>query len=64
MALSPELLQSVARELSGLAIQPTDLPTVTALLAAQTDGLARLDGLDLASVEPAVALHPDEEPRA
>jgi len=62
MSLTPELLQTVARELSRLTLDPADAPVVTAMLGAQLEGLARLDELDLAAVEPAVALHADVEP--
>lgn len=54
--VSPQFLQSVAGELSRLAIDPRDLEAVAVQLGAQLDGLARLDELDLSQVEPAVVL--------
>lgn len=62
MALSPEFLDTVACELTGLALDPADARIVAAMLAAQRDGLRRLDDLALGLVEPAVGIHADEEP--
>jgi hypothetical protein len=61
MSLTPELLQSVARELGRLTLDPDDARVVAGMVGSQQDGLARLDELDLAGVEPAVALDPDAE---
>ncbi len=63
MPLSPELLQAVARELAQLAVDLRDLEPIAAPLAGQLQGLARLDELDLSSVEPATVLGPEPEGR-
>jgi hypothetical protein len=59
--LSPDLLQSIAQAWSRLAVEPGDLEALAASLPAQLEGLARLDELDLTSVEPATTLRPDLE---
>jgi hypothetical protein len=54
-SISPELLQSISRDLSRVPLDPADG------LGAQLDGLARLDDLDLMAVEPATVLLPPTE---
>lgn len=64
-AVSPHMLKSLSRHLSRLPTDPADLAVAAAQLAAQLDGLERLDELDLLSVEPAtVLLPPSEGPHA
>jgi hypothetical protein len=64
-SISTRFLQSLTRHLSRVPASPDDLATAAAQLAAQRDGLARLDELDLLDVEPAtVLLPPPEEPGA
>ncbi len=62
MALTPDMLQAVARDLSRVPFDAGDAGVVMGMLASQLDGLARLDELDLAAVEPAVCMRPDAEP--
>jgi hypothetical protein len=57
-SLSAHLLQSLSRHLARVAADPGDLAIAASQLAAQLDGLARLDELDLADVEPATILLP------
>jgi len=59
--LSPALLRAVAETLARIPVDPADLPAIQAQLAAQGDGLARLDALDLSAVEPATVLLPPVE---
>jgi hypothetical protein len=61
MSVSPELLLTVARELSGLSLDPAHLEPVVPQLSAQLAGLAALDELDLETVEPAIVLRTDLE---
>jgi ABC-type antimicrobial peptide transport system permease subunit len=60
-SISPELLQSISRDLSRVPLDPADAAGVAAGLGAQLDGLARLDDLDLMAVEPATVLLPPTE---
>jgi len=59
--LSPALLRDLAETFARLSIDPTDLAAVLAQLAAQADGLARLDTMDLDGIEPATVLLPPVE---
>jgi len=59
--LSPALLGEIAQTLARFPLDPADLPAIQAQLAAQADGLTRLDALDLAAVEPATVLLPPTE---
>lgn len=59
--LSPGLLQDIAELLARIPVDPADLPAIQAQLAAQGDGLARLDALELSAVEPATVLLPPAE---
>ncbi len=59
--LSPALLRDIAEVLARIPIESADLPAIQAQLAAQGDGLARLDALDLSTVEPATVLLPPAE---
>jgi hypothetical protein len=62
-SVSKELLQSIAAVLARVPVDPTDLPAIVGQLGAQLEGLAKLDDLDLRSVEPAtVVLPPTEAP--
>lgn len=60
--VSPALLRDIAEALARIPVDPADLPAIQAQLAAQGDGLARLDALDLTAVEPATVLLPPLEP--
>ncbi len=60
-SLSPTLLRDVAEALARIPVEAADLPAIQAQLAAQGDGLARLDALDLAAIEPATVLLPPAE---
>lgn len=63
-SVSPQLLQALSRELSRIPVDPADLQVAASQIAAQLDGLDRLDDLDLLAVEPAtVLLPPGEENR-
>lgn len=62
--LSPALLKEIAETLARIPIDPADLPAIQAQLSAQADGLARLDTMDLAAVEPATVLLPPTEASA
>jgi hypothetical protein len=57
-SVSQELLQSIAEVLARVPVDPTDLATNVVQLGSQLDGLARLDDLDLLTVEPATVLVP------
>ncbi len=59
--LSPTLLRDIAEALARIPVEAADLPAIQAQLTAQGDGLARLDALDLAAVEPATVLLPPAE---
>jgi len=62
--VSPQLLQALSQELTGIPADPADLAVAASQVGAQLDGLARLDDLDLLAVEPAtVLLLPGEENR-
>ncbi len=56
--VSTAFLQALSRELSGIPVDPRDLPAAAAQLGAQLEGLARLDDLDLLAIEPATVLLP------
>lgn len=56
--ISVQLLQALTQELTHLPADPGDLAIAASQLAAQLDGLARLDALDLLAVEPATVLVP------
>jgi hypothetical protein len=60
-SVSKELLQAIAEALARVPVDPTDLPSICAQLGAQLDGLAKLDDLDLRSVEPATVILPPTE---
>jgi hypothetical protein len=60
-AISIHLLQALSQELSRIPVEPGDLASAAAQLAAQLEGLARLDDLDLSAVEPATVLLPPME---
>jgi len=60
-AISIHLLQALSQELSRIPVEPGDLASAAAQLAAQLEGLARLDDLDLSAVEPATVLLPPRE---
>ncbi len=63
--ISPHLLQALCQDLSRIPADQDDLTVAATHLGAQLDGLARLDELDLAAVEPAtVFLPPTEDPHA
>ena len=62
-SLSPALLRDIAEVLARISVEAADLPAIQAQLAAQGDGLARLDALDLSAVEPATVLLPPVEVR-
>jgi hypothetical protein len=55
-SISVQLLQALTQELTRLPAIPGDLAIAASQLAAQLDGLARLDALDLLAVEPATVL--------
>ncbi|MBI4572321.1 MAG: hypothetical protein HY713_03430 [candidate division NC10 bacterium] len=59
--ISIHLLQALSQELSQIPVDPGDLAIAASQLAAQLEGLARLDDLDLSSVEPATVLLPPME---
>ena len=59
--ISTQLLHALCQELSRIPADPGDLAIAASQLAAQLDGLARLDDLDLLSVEPALGLLPPGE---
>jgi len=59
--LSPALLRDVAETFARLSVDPADLAAVLPQLAAQADGLVRLDSMDLGGVEPATVLLPPAE---
>jgi hypothetical protein len=61
--VSTQLLQALSQELSGIPVDPADLPAAASQIGAQLDGLARLDELDLLAVEPATVLLPPAEDR-
>ncbi|MBP2672530.1 MAG: hypothetical protein H6Q85_2596, partial [candidate division NC10 bacterium] len=56
-----ELLRTIAEALARVPVDPSDLPGIEAQLGAQLDGLAKLDDLDLQSVEPATVMLPPRE---
>ncbi len=58
---SKELLRTIAETLARVPVDPSDLPSIEAQLSAQLDGLAKLDDLDLQSVEPSTVLLPPTE---
>ncbi|HET8568761.1 MAG TPA: hypothetical protein VFM93_07235 [Candidatus Limnocylindria bacterium] len=59
-ALTPEQVATLAQA-GGLRVSPDDLPEVTVRVNAFLDGLAPLDALPLATVQPIPALpHPDD----
>ena len=60
-AISIHLLQALSQELSRIPADPGDLAIAAAQLAAQLEGLIRLDDLDLSAVEPATVLLPPME---
>jgi hypothetical protein len=60
-SVSIQFLQALAQELTRLPAHPSDLAVAATQLAAQLDGLARLDDLDLLDVEPATVLAPSPE---
>jgi hypothetical protein len=60
-SISVELLQALTQELTRLPAATGDLAIAASQLAAQLDGLARLDALDLLAVEPATVLAPPPE---
>jgi len=64
MAISPDLLLAVCRDLARLPVDPADLPAIAAQLGPQLDGLAALDVLDLTDVEPAAEVRLGEQPHA
>jgi hypothetical protein len=66
MATIPKsLIQAVAKSLARLPIDPADLAAVAASVEAQADGLAKLQELDLLTIEPAtVCVPPREVPHA
>jgi len=53
---STDLLQAITQQLSRIPTAQGDLAVAAAQLGAQMEGLARLDDLDLATVEPATVL--------
>ncbi len=59
--ISIHLLEALSQELSRIPTDPGDLAIAAAQLAAQLEGLARLDDLDLSAVEPATVLLPPME---
>ena len=56
-----ELLRTIAEALARVPVDPSDLPSIGGQLGVQLDGLARLDDLDLLSVEPATVILPPTE---
>lgn len=60
-SISIQLLQALTQELTRLPATPDDLAIAASQLAVQLDGLARLDALDLLTVEPATVLVPPAE---
>jgi len=59
--ISTQLLDSISQELSRIPTEQRDLAVAAAQLNAQTDGLLRLDDLELLNVEPATVLLPPSE---
>jgi len=59
--ISIHLLQALSQELSRIPTDPDDLANAASQLAAQLEGLGRLDDLDLSAVEPATVLLPPRE---
>jgi hypothetical protein len=57
-SVSKELLRTIAEALARVPVDPSDLPGIEAQLDAQLDGLAKLDDLDLLTVEPATVILP------
>ncbi len=63
--ITSDLLRALSQDLSRIPTSPEDLALAAAQLAGQQEPLARLDELDLLSVEPAtVLLPPPEVPHA
>ncbi len=60
-AIPIQLLQAISQGLSQIPATPEDLAVAAAQLTAQAAGLARLDELDLLTVEPATMLLPPRE---
>jgi hypothetical protein len=60
-SITPDLLQALSQALTQIPTDPADLPIAVSQLSAQLPGLARLDDLDLAAVEPATVLLPPLE---
>jgi len=59
--VSTQLLQALSQELSRIPADPGDLAIAASQIGGQLDGLARLDDLDLLTVEPATVLLPPAE---
>ena len=59
--VSTQLLQALSHELSRIPADPGDLAIAASQIVGQLDGLARLDDLDLLTVEPATVLLPPAE---
>ena len=55
------LLEALSQEISRIPADPSDLGVAASLLTAQVDALARLDELELMTVEPATVLLPPQE---
>ncbi len=60
-SITKDLLRTIAETLARVPVDPGDLPSIEAQLGAQLDGLAKLDGLELQSVEPATVILPPAE---
>ena len=60
-SIATELLRSVAADLARISLEPVDLTSIAAQLGSQLEGLARLDDLELLSVEPATVVVPPAE---
>lgn len=60
-SISKALLQAIADVLARVPMDPTDLDSAVVQLGSQIDGLARLDDIDLLTVEPATVLVPSVE---
>jgi len=58
VSVSTDLLRAVAANLAGVPIDADELTSIAAQLGAQLDGLARLDELDLLTVEPVTVVQP------
>ncbi len=58
---STQLLQALSQQLTRIPAEPGDLAVAASQIGAQLDGLARLDDLDLLTVEPATVLLPPVE---